>query len=244
MIELDLFIPEIMMNAPIHPLGNNLELPLPDTQQASVTEIRAIQQRDRIPGVVKRLVPFDTNAYWEYWWCVPGRVLLPEDMELLQGDRQRVEAIIAKLVWLFGGLCFGNETYREGNRSPVYDWQQILAFVQQRGIRPDFLDVDFLPLTIKSKSYNTDSQLDPSTPSHVAVEPNHWHIEFFQLQPTAGGFELQEDKNVCSCQIWTGKPFIKHLATGETVNRYDLWVSQPLDLTIPPWQPSLLTEES
>lgn len=231
MQELNQFIPEEMMVAPEHPLAQNLELPLPNSQQASKTEIRAIQQRDRIPGVVKRIIPFDTTAYWEYWWCVPGRVLLAEDVELLQRDRPRVEAIVAKLVWLWGGLCFGQDTRRDRNCEPVYDWQQVIAFAREKGIKPDFLDIDFLPLTIGSDERD-------SNPSHVAVEPNHWHIEFFQLKPTESGFELPEDKNVCSCQIWTGKPFIKHLATGEATTRYDLWVSRPLDLTIPPWQVS------
>lgn len=88
MIDHNQFIPEEMMSAPEHPLANNIELPLPDSQNASIEEIRD-QQRDRIPSVVKRLIPLDTGTYWEYWWCVPGRVLLPEDIELLQRDRDR-----------------------------------------------------------------------------------------------------------------------------------------------------------
>ena len=238
MVELDLFISEEMMTAPKHPLANNMERPLPDLQQGSRGEIRAIQQRDRIPGVVKCIIPLDNDRFWQYWWCVPGRLLLPEDVELLQRDRSRVEAIVTKLIWLWGGLCFGSETNRAQNYEPVYDWQQVLAFADQKGIKPDLLDIDFFPLAIKMDNSHSDSHLNPSTPSQVAVEPPHWHVEFFQLQPTAGGFELQELKNVCSCQIWTGKPFIKNLATGETITRYDLWVSRPLDLTIPPWQTS------
>lgn len=230
------------MSAPSHPLENNIELPLPDLQRASIEEIRTIQKRSRIPGIVKRLIPLDTSTYWEYWWCVPGRLLLPEDVELLQQDRARVEAIAAKLVWLWGGFCFGKDTYRDRDCKPVYDWQEVIAFAHQQGVKPDFLDIDFLPLTINPRFGNSNSNSDP-TPTQIAVEPNHWHIEFFQIQPTTGGFELQEDKNVCSCQIWTGKPFIKHLDTGETITRYDLWVSRPLDLTIPPWQSSLLANE-
>ena len=236
MQELNLFISEEMMKAPEHPLAKNLELPLPNSQQFSKIEIRAMQQRDRIPGVVKRIIPFDTTMYWEYWWCVPGRVLLPEDVELLQRDRPRVEAIVSKLIWLWGGLCFGQDTRRDHSCEPVYDWQQVIAFAHEKEIKPDVFDIDFLPLTIKTDNRDSNSKLDTACPSHVAVEPNHWHIEFFQLHPTDSGFELQEDKNVCSCQIWTAKPFIKHLTTGETTTRYDLWVSHPLDLTIPPWQ--------
>ncbi len=92
MLNLDLFIPAQIRTALEHPLAKNLELPLPNSQQASQAEIRAIQQRDRIPGIVKRLIPLDSTIYWEYWWCVPGRILLPEDAELLQRDRPRVEA--------------------------------------------------------------------------------------------------------------------------------------------------------
>lgn len=241
MLEQDFFILEEMMTTLSHPLENNIELPLPDLQQASIEEIRKIQTRSRIPGIVKRLIPLDTNTYWEYWWCVPGRLLLPEDVELLQQDRARVEAIAAKLVWLWGGLCFGKDTIRDENSKPVYDWQEVINFAHQQGVKADFLDIDFLPLTVKSDK--RDSNSNRSSPTHIAVEPNHWHIEFFQIQPTTGGFELQEDKNVCSCQIWTGKPFIKHLDTSETITRYDLWVSRPLDLTIPPWQSTLLANE-
>ncbi len=242
MIEPSLFIPEEMMDAPEHPLAKNIELPLPNSQQASREEIRAIQQRDRIPGVIKRIIPFDTNTYWDYWWCVPGRVLLPEDVELLQRDRPRVEAIVAKLVWLWGGICFGKDTNREQDCDPIYDWQQVLAFANQKGIKPDFLDIDFLPLTVKAEKRHSDLMPNSSAPTHVAVEPNHWHIEFFQLQTMAGGWELQEDKNVCSCQIWTGKPFTRHLTTGEATTRYDLWISRPLTLTIPPWPTVLVID--
>lgn len=242
MLKLEPLIPVERAVAPQHPLGNNSALPLPDSQQASLEEIRAIQRRDRIPGIVKRLISIDTTSDWEYWWCVPGRLLLPEDVDLLQSDRPRVEAIVSKLIWLWGGYCFGNETSRNQDHKPIHDWQQILAFVQQQGFKPDLLDIDFLPLAVKLQDQNFDSIVDTSAQNYVAVEPPHWHIEFFQLQPIDGGFELQEPKNVCSCQIWTGKPFIKHLGTGEAITRYDLWVSQPLDLTNPPWRSPLINE--
>lgn len=227
MLNLDLFFSEEITNAADHPLAKNLELSLPDSQEASLAEIWATQQRDRIPGVVKRIIPTDGTNFWEYWWCVPDRLLLPEDVQLLQSDRPRVEAILSKLVWVWGGRCLGNETSREQDKKLIYDWQQVLTFVQQQNLQLDVLDIDFLPMAIR---------LDPSASDHVAVEPAHWHIEFFQLQPIQDGFKLQEPKNVCSCQIWTSKPFIKHLKTGEATTRYDLWVSQPLDLTSPPWQ--------
>lgn len=233
MLNLDLFFSEEITNAAEHPLTKNLELPLPDSE-ASLAEIWATQQRDRIPGVVKRIIPLDGTRFWEYWWCVPNRLLLPEDVRLLQSDRPRVEAILAKLVWLWGGRCFG-ETSRERDQEPIYDWQQILSFVQQQNLRLDVLDIDFLPMAIKLAS---------TAPDHVAVEPAHWHIEFFQLQTVQDGFKLQEPKKVCSCQIWTSKPFIKHLETGEATTRYDLWVSHPLDLTNPPWQLSLPDDET
>lgn len=244
MLDLDLFISDEMRTALKHPLAKNLELPLPDFQQASLEEIHALQRRYAIPGVVKRIITLDATTSWEYWWCVPGRLLLPEDAELLQRDRPRVEAILSNLIWLWGGQCFGQETNRDGECEPVYDWQLVLAFAHQQGLKPDLLDIDFLPMAIKLDNRHSDSTLSPVAPNYVAVEPAHWHIEFFQLQPTDGGFQLQEPKNVCSCQIWTGKPFIKHLESGEVITRYDLWVSRPLDLTNPPWRPSLVTDQT
>lgn len=219
-----------MITAPEHPLAKNLELFAPDAMGASVKEIRKLQKRLRIPGVVKRIIPLDATTSWEYWWCVPGRLLLNEDVELLQKDRPRVEAILAQLVWLWGGYCFDNESDRAGDcKSILYDWQQVLTFVQQQ-LKPDVLDIDFLPMAVEQQN----------TTKHIAVEPPHWHIEFFDLQPTNGGFELPETKTICSCQIWTSKPFIKHLETGERITRFDLWVSRPLDLTNPPWRSLLV----
>ena len=228
----DLFIPEERMTAPAHPLAENLELPLP----ASIAEMRAVQIRDRIPGIVKRIIPIDSISFWEYWWCVPHRLLLPEDVELLQRDRPRVEAIVAQLVWLWGGLCLGESTCREGDCPLVCDWQQVLTFVQKQGIKADILDIDYFPLTINPANLSVNSEGDRAESNYIAVEPTHWHVEVFQLQPTKGGYEMIEPKKACSCQIWTGKPFIKNLETGEATIKYDMWVSRPLNITIPPWQ--------
>lgn len=99
MNEADLFISLEIMNAPEHPLVKSLEL--------SGTEITDEQKRDsasapgnglRIPGIVKRIIPLDHITSWAYWWCVPGRLLLPEDVALLQRDFARVESILTKLV--------------------------------------------------------------------------------------------------------------------------------------------------
>lgn len=242
MLDLDLFIPDEMRTAPEHPLARNLKLPLPNSQQTPLGEIQAMQRRDRIPGVVKRIIPLDATTSWEYWWCVPGHLLLPEDAQLLQRDRPRIEAILSKLTWLWGGHCFGENTNRDQDREPVYDWQQVLAFAHQQDLKPDLLDIDFLPMAIKLDNQHSNSTLDNQ--NHVAVEPPHWHIEFFQLQAMDGYFKLQEPKNICSCQIWTAKPFVKHLGTGEALTKYDLWISRPLDLTNPPWRPSLVSEET
>lgn len=238
MLDLDLFLREDLMAAPKHPLEENLELPLPNSQQATVTEIHALQLRYAIPGVVKRMIPFDSTTFWEYWWCVPDRLLLPSDVQLLKSDRPRIEAILSKLVWLWGGYCFGEETCRDRDCESVNDWQEVIAFAQQHGFKPDVIDIDFLPLAVKLDNGHSDLKPEPATSNYVAVEPNHWHVEFFQLQPTNGGFKLQEPKSVCSCQIWTRPPFMKHLGTGEVINRYDLWVSSPLDITNPPWRSS------
>ncbi|HEY9795590.1 MAG TPA: hypothetical protein V6D30_08110 [Leptolyngbyaceae cyanobacterium] len=69
-----------------------------------------------LPGVVKRIIPLDTETSWEYWWCVPGRLLLAEDVELMMSDRDRVESILQRLIWLFGGHCFGEDSHRQGDQ--------------------------------------------------------------------------------------------------------------------------------
>lgn len=229
MLNLDSFIANEMLLAQPHPLAENLDKQLPHEGTVSRKEIWEIQRRDRIPGLIKRLVPLNPVIAWEYWWCVPGRMLLPEDMELLRSDRQRVEAILAKLVWLLGGHCFTEKTRQEDESKPVHDWQEVLAFVQRSGFSADLLDIDFLPTAIHQDFQNGNSTED-DTPKYVAIEPAHWHVEFFQLLAVEGGFRIQEPKRLCSCQIWSGRPFMKNLNTGETKTRYDLWISSPHDM--------------
>jgi hypothetical protein len=221
--------------APKHPLQENLELPIPGCDSACKEEIREIQLRDRIPGVVKRIIPLDADTFWEYWWCVPCRILLPEDLELIRSDRDRVESILEKLIWLFGGFCFEKDSQRDGEQKIIHDWSKILEFADQHGFESSLLDIDFLPTAIKHYNPSVNLSENSTDSTHIAVEPAHWHIEFFQIIPTKGGFEIQEPKPVCSCQIWTGKPFIKNLHTGETSSNYDLWISRPLDITYPNW---------
>jgi hypothetical protein len=58
-MEFNTFVPEEIAIAPKHPLPQNLELPLPDISSASVEQIRELQPRDRIPGIVKRIIRLD-----------------------------------------------------------------------------------------------------------------------------------------------------------------------------------------
>lgn len=237
MLNFDHFIPSDLMQACPHPLAQKLTRHLPGGEEASAEKIRHIQLQLGIPGLVKRLIPLNPLTFWEYWWCVPGRILLPEDMDVLKSDRPRLEAILSKLVWLLGGNCFGDNTPLHEESNPVYDWQQVLAFVENCGLRADLLDIDFMPTAIEPRPlFSLNNGHGPSSgesPNFVAIEPAHWHIEFFQLEPIAGGFDLLHPKQLCSCQIWTGKPFIKNLQTGETKTRYDLWISCPHDLVNP-----------
>ena len=213
MKEASLFISSEMMNAPEHPLADSLEL--------SATEITDREKRDRFPGIVKRIIPLDHTTSWAYWWCVPGKLLLKEDVALLQSDFARVASILTKLIWLWGGRFISAEI-----SSDVTSWEQVLELVCESKLNPDVLDIDFFPLTVKANEAQGD----------IAVEPAHWHIEFFQLEATVGGYKLQEPKRACGCQIWTGQPFLKSLDTGEATIRYDLGIAQPLDMTNPPWQ--------
>ena len=203
MNEASLFISSDMMNAPFHPLADNLEL--------SITGVEG-QKCDYIPGIVKRIIPIDNTTSWEYWWCIPGQLLLPEDVTLLQSDYERIESILTKLVWLWGGRFIGDETSSEVN-----NWSQVLELVRENKINPDVIDIDFFPLTVKTNEAQ----------GNIGVEPAHWHIEFFQLEATDGGYNLQEPKKACGCQIWTGKPFVKQLDTEEAMISYDLGIAQP-----------------
>ena len=212
MNEASLFISSDMMNAPKHPLADNLEL--------SIVGVEG-QKCDSTPGIVKRIIPIDNTTFWEYWWCIPGQLLLPEDVALLQSDYNRIESILTKLVWLWGGRFMGAETSSEVN-----NWSHVLELVREHKINPDVVDIDFFPLTVKTNEAQ----------GNIGVEPAHWHIEFFQLEATDGGYKLQEPKKACGCQIWTGKPFVKQLDTEEAMISYDLGIAQPSAMTSPPWQ--------
>ena len=236
MINFESLIPEEITLAPKHPLAQNLELAIPDPHSGFLEEIREIQQREHIPGVVKCIIPFDLDTSWEYGWCVPNRLLLKEDIDLIVKDLARVESILEKLLWLFGGHCFAQYTSRQGDQLAVFDWQQVRMFARQYGFGSYLLDIDYLPTVIKRYNQFDISTEDDNNLSQIAVEPAHWHIEFLQLTRTRGCLEIQYPKTICSCQIWTGKPFFKNLLTGQTTTRYDLWVSRPLDLTQPPWR--------
>lgn len=231
MSRFDYLISESVAIAPPHPFAQKLEIPLPEAPE----QIWAMQRREGIPGVVKRIIPLDAETSWEYWWCVPSRLLLPEDVELIKSDRDRVESILAKLVWLFGGHCFSENSARLGEQLAVPNWQEVLQFAQQNGFESYLLDIDYLPTAIKLYNQSSNPNQDELTTAYIAVEPPHWHVEFLQLIAVDGGFAIQEPKPICSCQIWMGKPFIRNLETNETSTRYDLWVSTPLDLTQPPW---------
>ncbi len=222
MNEASLFISSEIMNAPEHPLTDSLELSISgDIKEQKGDNASAPGYGLRIPGIVKRIIPIDNSTSWAYWWCVPGRLLLPEDVALLQSDYNRLESILTKLVWLWGGRFIGVEP-----SSNVNNWQQVLKLVRESKLNPDVVDIDFFPLTVRTNEAE----------GNIGVEPAHWHIEFFQLEATDGGYKLQEPKNACGCQIWTRPPFIKQLDTGEATIRYDLGISQPLDMTTPPWQ--------
>jgi hypothetical protein len=182
MMAFDSFVSEEIAIAPRHPLSQNLDLPIPDISSASVEEIREIQQRDRIPGVVKRIIRLDAQTDWEYWWCVPGRLILPEDVTLLNSDLSRVESILEKLVWLFGACCFEQDSNRQGEHRLVHDWQDVLKFARQQGFDSYLLDIDYLPGTIEPCSDRFSSSTEADTGiGCIAVEPAHWHVNFFSL---------------------------------------------------------------
>jgi hypothetical protein len=223
----ELLISELMASAPSHPLAAKLEAPLLQTPD---------QPPQSLPGIVKRIIPLDAGSTWEYWWCVPSRLLLPEDVELMQSDRDRVESILEQLVWLFGGHCFSENSTRLGEQLVAKNWHEVQQFALSQGFESYILDIDFLPTAIKRYKQSANLVKDELSTTYIAVEPAHWHVEFLQLVAVEGGFAIQQPKPVCSCQIWTGKPFIKNLATGESSTRYDLWVATPLDITEPPWR--------
>lgn len=236
MLKLDNFISDEVLFAQPHPLAENNSLSLASFQGVtSVEAVWEIQKRDRISGLYKRISPLDHAKGWEYWWCIPGRMLLPEDMEVLRSDRPRVEAILEQLVWLLGGHCLSANCHFDGQNQPFYDWQEVLQFVTQSGLNADVIDIDFFPTSLQRNNKPIAGIPTDEISQYVAIEPAHLHIEFFGLEAIDAGFKLQEPKPLCSCQLWTGKPMLKNLKTGESIIRYDLSISTPSDMIdVPP----------
>ena len=85
MLNLDNFICDAVLFTQPHPLAENSSLSLASFQGVtSSEEVWEVQKRDRISGLHKRISPLDYATSWEYWWSIPGRMLLPEDMEVLE----------------------------------------------------------------------------------------------------------------------------------------------------------------
>ncbi|MGC1394761.1 MAG: hypothetical protein WA828_10820, partial [Coleofasciculaceae cyanobacterium] len=136
---------------------------------------------------------------------------------------------------LFGGHCFSQNSDRLGEQLSVPSWQEVVQFAHQHGFESYLLDIDYFSTAIKHYNQASNPTENELNTAYIAVEPPHWHVEFLQVIEVEGGFAIPETKPVCSCQIWTGKPFIKNLETNKTSTRYDLWASTPLDNTQPPW---------
>ncbi|MFB2834179.1 hypothetical protein [Floridanema evergladense] len=236
MLTLDTFISDELLFANPHTLVANKIPSLASFEGiTSPQAVWEIQKHDRISGLHKRILPLDFTKVWEYWWCIPGRILLPEDMEVLRSDRSRIETILGQLVWLLGGHCLGVNSYFDGRNQPLYDWQEVLQFVDKSGLSADVIDIDFFPTTLQTNNKPIVGIPSEEFSHYVAIEPAHLHLEFFKLQAIDGGFKLQEPKPLCSCQIWTGKPLLKSMKTGESFTRYDLCISTPYDtIGIPP----------
>ncbi|MFB8788374.1 MAG: hypothetical protein U7123_05865 [Potamolinea sp.] len=105
MINFESFIPEEITLALKHPLAQNLELPIPDANIASLQEILEFQQPEHFPGVVKRIIPLDADTFWEYWWCVPDRLLLPFQKSICKQGKLQLAMICGFPVpWILPNL--------------------------------------------------------------------------------------------------------------------------------------------
>jgi hypothetical protein len=133
-----------------------------------------------VSGLKLVTIPIDSQIFFELWTPTCNDSLLPEEAELLKGDRARLEEICEKLTWLFGATPFNRDTVCM--QEPDYSWPHLMELLQHSGARFAALTIDCFPQAIFPNDI-----LDGIATAWT-VRPLTWQISFWELEPAGQGY--------------------------------------------------------
>lgn len=196
--------------------------------------VKALRPNQVTPNLILTSVPIDPNISFELWkpkWMPKPKGFSALEIELLRRDRNRVNRIMSKLVWLMGAICISEDDWEVGDRQAIYDWEAVLDFVRREGrcINPIVTRVIFSPQSIIPIYDQSRQQEGRIPPQAWEISPPHWSIIFDDLIPIEESFLLKQGGDWVSVEIWTGKPMRREVRSGTfTVKYHDLYASNRL----------------
>jgi hypothetical protein len=182
-----LLISEKIRQAPNYHLAENLDQELPIIEENvtkseyldALAEISAIQIFKDIPGIKKTKISIGLDNFFEVWQLIPNRVLLKEDLQLLEQDKERVEAITAQLMQ-FCECYLSSEIF--DNKLDVQSWQDVSKVVEHHKYDFEFLNIDYsFPETLPLSD-------------HVLEATACYNISLIATRPFNGGY-IEDDYN-------------------------------------------------
>lgn len=214
----DVFIPAELSKAPDYRLVENTSKPLPDIEPEStkaayldsLAAISATQIFDNIPGIEKLLINLDSKNSFEIWNMIPNRVLIPEDIDFLQQDSNRVEAIVEKVVSLFDSWL--NSEILD-KKIKIESWEAAKAVLEQYDYEFNFINIHRIHHQIKLENYKATAE---EVSESWVVYPPGVQIELIKTRSLNGGYIVDDYNSLYNFNIeaWAGLPLFKDIKTG------------------------------
>ena len=194
--------------------------------------LRALRAKQATPNLKLITIPLNHKESFELWmpkWTPKGRMFTKLEIELLRRDQPRLTRILSKMAWLMGAICISEDDWNVGDRQPIYDWDDLIEFVQREGncANPIVTEVIFSPHAI-IPIYDSERKQEGRIPPQAwEICPPHWSIIFDDLIPTRHGLRLKQSADWISVDIWTGKPMRREVGSGKLyVEYHDLYASR------------------
>lgn len=162
MLKMKTFIPAKLAEAPPHPLKKS-------------------------PNLKLRSISVAQYYTFEVWSPQLDSTLLAEEAELLRSDRQRVEAICAKLTGLIGAICSNVAAQSCWHGVHTHNWQIILNYASKYSFTPDagVIDVSYFPEIICPVIGKDKHQ------AGWLFVPANWQVVFLNLKSCESGFRVE-----------------------------------------------------
>ncbi|MBD1924746.1 hypothetical protein H6F74_00375 [Trichocoleus sp. FACHB-90] len=220
------FIPEDLFKAPEYELAKNHNKELPDVEKIatraryldSLAPISAIQVFEEIPGIKKSTISLNTETFFEVWNVISGRVLLPEDLEFLKQDANRVESIAKNLLWL-GESWLSSQIFEK--KLKVENWEDVQKVVNRYEYEYEFIDIVEVPYKVSLEPHkNKFGEVN----EYWGVYPTCWNISLNRTRGFNGCYIINDYNSSYrfNIEVWAGIPFFRNVKTGEVVTLENL----------------------